>query len=637
MGTPGTAARSLHRDDVPEPDHQECHINASLASAEVRPRKPRKRWSTRRRVTAIVIVVIISLIVAVACIAGWVAYQAVQAKDSLEKAQNSVSDIQANLSSLNVTNLTSSAESFAAPVGAARRHTNDPRYMLAEKAPMVGANLTAVRELTDSLDDLSTQALLPVVDFSKTLTPEMLKPVDGRLNVDLLRNGDTTLQNADSAIVAATGTLNAIDTTDTIGQVSSAKTTMLSALGKAHDQIVKVRGTVATVEGVLGMNGPRNYVLAFLNNAETTGLGGGPASLSLLTIDNGAFSITDQASSGNFPITDGPVRDIDQNLKDMYNQGIVSTLNWSTSRPDFPTAGETIKAFWEKYRGGTVDGVISIDPIALSDVLAVTGPMTLETQGNRQITADNAVSLLLHDIYLEVPEDQIQAKTDAFFADAAKTIFSDVTSTTADPAELLKAVNKAIDSGDIMAWSPRAEEAELLKGQKIAGVLPADNAKQSLVGTFFRDVSVSKTDYYLETGVALQTDVCQNDQNPTFTETVTLHSTITEEEAQTLPYFVVGVNNKGRKFSTEVYIYGPVGATLTSAAVGDTSVDANTRSSSNDLGRPVARAIVDLAPGETNTVTVTFTGTPGKYGAPVIQTTPMMNTTATTLDAPGCK
>lgn len=576
----------------------------------------------------------------VACVVGWVAWQAVQAKDSLERAQGTVTELQASLTSLDFTSLdtsaiTASADSFATDVSDARQHTNDPLFKMAEKVPMVGPNLTAVRQLTDTLDQLSTQALLPVVDFSKTLTPDAIKPVDGKLNVEMLRNGDTTLQNADAAITATTASLAAIDTTDTVGQIGSAKTTLTSALGKAQAQIAKVRGTLTTVEGIVGMNGTRHYLLAFLNNAETTGLGGGPASLSMLTVDNGSFAITDQASSQDFSLKDGVARPIDQNLIGIYGQGIGSTLNWSTSRPDFPTAALTIKAFWDKYKGGeTVDGVISVDPLALANILKVTGPVTV---GSDQITGDNAVSLLLHDVYLRYPDSEIGAETDAFFAEAAKGIFSGVTNTTAEPAQLLSALETSVNNGDLMAWSANADEAALLKGTKLEGVLPTDNTAKTLVGTFFRDVSVSKTDYYLETAVALQSDVCTNPTNPTFTQTVTLHSTITREEANSLPDYVVGKNFLGKKFSTEVYGYGPVGAAITNTQVGDSSVGGSARSSSDDLGRPVGRAIVDLAPGETTTVTFTYTGAAGTYGPPTLQGTPMINATQTTIDAPGCK
>ncbi|QWT25035.1 DUF4012 domain-containing protein [Subtercola sp. PAMC28395] len=598
-------------------------------------RAERRQRSPKRRRRIIVWSTISVVVIALACVVGWVAFQTLQAKSELEAAQTSVSEIQTQLSSLDTAGLATSATDFAAHAHAASMHTDDPLYRLAEALPVVGPNLAAVRELSSSLDQLGSTALMPVVDFSKTLSPDSLRPHNGAVNTALLTTGDATLASADASLVEQQATVAAIDTSNTVGQIVSAQKQMTAALSKAHDQITKVRSTLATAEGILGMNGTRHYVLAFLNNAETTALGGGPASLSLLTVDNGAFSITDQGSSQNFPTNDGPVRDIDPNLINLYSTGINSTLNWSTARPDFPTAGETIKAWWEKYKPEKVDGVISINPIALSQLLAVTGPVTLAS--GEQITAENAVSLLLHDIYLRYPANEIQAKTDVFFADAAKSIFAGLTTTTADPQALLGALNTAIDSGNIMAWSPVAAEQKLMDGSKLQGVLPNDNTKSTVVGTYFRDVSVSKTDFWLETATDLTTDVCQNSENPTFTVTTTLHSTITPEEASSLAPFVTGAKFKGKKFSTEVFVYGPVDAHVTLTNAGSTSVYAVDVGNAGDLGRPVAHFEVDLAPGETNTVTATFQGAAGAYGPPVFTATPMMNPTKTTMTAAGCK
>ncbi|MEF2977765.1 DUF4012 domain-containing protein [Subtercola sp. YIM 133946] len=597
-------------------------------------RKPRN--TKRRRTIAIVLSSVGIVILALAAATGWVVYQALQAKSSLETAQSSVSDIQSDLTKLDVSALPASVATFQNAAHDAADHTNDPLFKLAEKVPVVGPNLTAVRQLSEALDQIGSQALPPVMTVASSVTPDALKPVDGRLNVDLLSQGDAALATADTALQSAQATVDAVDTSGTVDQIVSAKRQFSTALTKAHDQIGTVRTTVATVQGILGVNGPRHYILAFLNNAETTGLGGGPASLSMLTVDNGSFAITDQASSTDFPLTDGPVRDIDPNLLNIYSDGFASTLNWSTSRPDFPTAAQTIEAFWQKYKGGTVDGVISIDPIALSYLLQATGPITVPSTGD-VIDSQNAVSLLLHDIYLRYPASEIQSNTDAFFADAAKSIFTGITNTTADPTALLDAMTKSISSGNLMAWSPVDAEEKMVTTAGLDGVLPTSNKASTVVGAYFRDVTVSKTDYWLQTSSTLDTDVCTNSQNPTFTTTVTLHSTITDEEAATLPNFVVGGNFKGRKFSTEVYIYGPVGGTLASSAVGDTSVDASVRSGATDLDRPVARYLVDLAPGETNTVTATFSGAPGDYGAPVLTGTPMINATTTQVTAPGCK
>lgn len=50
--------------------------------------------------------------------------------------------------------------------------------------------------------------------------------------------------------------------------------------------------------------------------------------------------------------------------------------------PGFPSTAKTARATWLDVYGGKVDGVIFLDPVALSYLLEVSGPVTL-TKGHR--------------------------------------------------------------------------------------------------------------------------------------------------------------------------------------------------------------------------------------------------------------
>ena len=45
--------------------------------------------------------------------------------------------------------------------------------------------------------------------------------------------------------------------------------------------------------------------------------------------------------------------------------------------PDFPTAAATAQAMWERKTGQHVDGVLSLDPVALGYILDATGPVKI--------------------------------------------------------------------------------------------------------------------------------------------------------------------------------------------------------------------------------------------------------------------
>ena len=95
-------------------------------------------------------------------------------------------------------------------------------------------------------------------------------------------------------------------------------------------------------------------------------------------------------------------------------------------------------------------------------------------------------------------------------------------------------------------------------------------------------------------------------------------------------------------FVTNVYVYGPPGTTTSSAQASWSDPlggAASVLEPSEDLGRPVARVAVQLAPGESTTVTVGFTAADAAatFGEQAVRVTPMINKTEVTLaDDPTC-
>jgi Protein of unknown function (DUF4012) len=76
----------------------------------------------------------------------------------------------------------------------------------------------------------------------------------------------------------------------------------------------------------------------------------------------------------------------------LYNGAATTTfyVNGNLS-PHFPFAAQIWASMWKKFSGQQVDGVIAVDPTALSYLLAVTGTATLPD--NTQINGANAVAL----------------------------------------------------------------------------------------------------------------------------------------------------------------------------------------------------------------------------------------------------
>jgi hypothetical protein len=574
------------------------------------------------------------LVIVLAGAAAWLGTHVLTAKASLEEAQTLVGTLKTQATKLDFAGVGETSEKLSGATQTAVDQTHDPVWRVTEYVPFIGVNLTAVRELAEAVDSVAQDAVAPIAGVASGLSIESLKPVDGRINLEPLIELRAVMGTAASSISAAATSVEKVNLEGTVGQVRDAGELLNRMLSGANSQVESLNTVIQVAPEMLGASGPRNYLLVFQNLAETTALGGTSAALSQLTVDNGAINITRQASSQDFPWQDGqPIIPADANLANMYTPEFYTRLNLATSRPDFPTAAQIAQAFWQKDIGGTVDGVVSIDPRALSYVLAATGPVTMST--GDQLTGDNVVALLLNEIYFRFRGPDTNDKTDAFFAEAAGTMFDALKNTSADPKQLLKAVTKGIDEHRILAWSAHPEEQELIASTPLSGVLPTDNKEATTTGVFFRDMSASKMSYYLETAVKHNTDACTA-TTPTFTTSVDLHSKITPAQAAKLPSYVASATWGGKQFQTQVFVYGPPGTKLAASTVDVAGVQTSVGGSSEDLGRPVVWFWVILAPGETSTVTASFTGDAGTYGPAEVRTTPMLNPTAVTVDAPGC-
>lgn len=589
----------------------------------------------RPRVKRVVLFVLLAVVLVALAASGWLAMRVLNAKSALEQAEVLVRDIGVQLADGDRTGLPAAAAELSALTATAIAQTEDPLWRATETVPGIGVNLVAVRAIAESVDLIARDAVAPLGAVAETLTFDVITPVDGRIDLAAVRQLADIAVPAAAAIRSAAQIVDAVDFERTLPPLSAAGKSLSEQLAGVLPVVEEIDTALQLAPDMLGASGPRSYVLVFQNLAESTALGGTAAALTELTIDNGLIAIGRQASSQSFGRNlNLPVLPVDPGVAAVFNPYMYATLNLATSRPDFPTAAELAAAFWARDIGGTPDGVIAVDPVALSYILKATGPVALSS--GDELSAENAVALLLNEIYLRYPGDDGPDLTDAFFAEAARAVFAALTQSPGDSAALASAITLGVDEHRIMMWSAHSEEQAALARTPLAGILPSDNTGATVTGVFFRDMSVSKVDFYLQTAASLTSDACTT-ASPTFTTGVELHSSLTQEQANSLPPFVAGGVWRGEKFKTQVFVYGPPGTTLTDAAIvagGDAETyvgDAGT-----DLGRPVATFWVMLSPGETVSVRASFAGAEGHYGPPELRTTPMLNPTSTMVDAPGC-
>ena len=97
-----------------------------------------------------------------------------------------------------------------------------------------------------------------------------------------------------------------------------------------------------------------------------------------------------------------------------------------------------------------VDGVVAVDPIALSQIMSGTGPVKLEN--GLTITAGNVAQVLLNTIYMTVADPAAQ---DAFYEAAARNVFKAVVGGQGDQTTVLSGLATAADPANTVACSLR--------------------------------------------------------------------------------------------------------------------------------------------------------------------------------------
>lgn len=589
------------------------------ASAETRARTKRRR----RRITHAIVWPTLVLVLIGCGIAGWLLYKdAMSVRGDLDEARAAVSQLQDAAAKRQLDQLQPIAEQLDGSAARAVEPTTGPLWRIGEAVPVLGENLRAVRVIAEGVDDISSEVVDPAAALAGSFRIAR-DPATGAVDLAPLREASDIATAAERVITRLADDVRGINTEVTISQVTEGVDQFDGMLAKAEPMIPQLRGALAGVGALLGVDGPQNVVLAFLNNAEANPPGGGPAQQTLLTVDNGAIDVARQVSSGDFTYAAAVDVAVDESAKELYNDILLNNINGSTSRPDFPTSAAILNGWWQRDQGITPDVIVSIDPIALSRLMQVTGPVTLPD--GEQLAADNVVAKVLNEAYLRFPKNE---GSDEFFAAAAAAIFDRIMSMDYDTWAMADAVVDAASRGSIMMWSADPATQALFDGTRLQGTLPANNDASTVLGVYFRDRSASKIDYYLHTD-AVVTQSCTADA-ASYTVEVHLRFDIPEdlELPPSIDSFLYDF------YRTEVFLYGPVGAATTAVEVPEPGLDTVTGPSVTDLGRPAEKFTVDLRNGQTATVRATFQGTPG--GPTEVRTTPMINTTAVTVNGEGC-
>jgi len=523
-------------------------------------------------------------------VVGFTGYQALQARDALNDARRGVEGLREALTQGNAEQADEALATVQEASASARWNTRGPIWWLASQLPAVGNDVGAVRTVSEVADDIAQDVLPDVVAAGEGVSPASFQPTEGRVGLAGIAAAVPHLRDARDALDPSVARALALDPESLTDQIAEPVRELQAQLMDVEDGLDAAVTAAQLLPPMLGENERRTYLILFQNNAEIRATGGIPGAMALVSADDGRIELERQVGTAAFLGSFAkPVLPLTEQERALFGELLAvfpADINFT---PDFPRTAELAQAMWRKRTGQTVDGVVSADPIALSYLLAGTGPVRLS--GGRTLTAANAVEFLLNEVYLEVaPEQQ-----DALFADAARAGFEAVAAGQGDPGTVLDGLLRASEEGRLLVWSDRDEEQVLL-ADRLAGELPTESGSTPNVGVYFNDGTGAKMDYYLDYDVDVESIACDVTQSQELQVTVTMTSTA-PEDAASLPESVIGPGFGAPPgwIRTNVLVYAPRGGVIEDRLIdGEELVSA----SLEHQGRPVALQTIDLKPGQ---------------------------------------
>lgn len=571
-------------------------------------RKPRRR--TARKRAASTRICLFACILIFLAFGAWVGTRAILISNELRDASALVPALKESISSNDPNAVARTVDSLKQHTNRARDAANDPLWKASSLIPWLGANVSAASEVAISADDVAEHAAKPLADVFQSLDWTSLRPTPEGINLGPIGSAAPKVQAAAHAVRESTRRLDRIDSTKLLPQISEPLSEARNELFSLSGQLDAAADAAKLAPPMLGIDKPRRYLLLVQNNAEARATGGIPGALAVLTLDHGKLILESQTSAGALGQFVPPLA-IGAEEKAIYSPRVGKFMQDVNLTPDFATTAPTAKSMWEKKIGGEVDGVVSIDPVALSYLLEATGPVEVKDPAVIQISrglptelnSKNVVKTLLSDAYSVIEDPDLQ---DLYFAGAAKEIFSALSDGKSDAKELTEAVARGVEERRILLWSADEPEQSVLAKYPVAGLVSGPSVAPAQFGVYFNDGTGAKMDYWVKRSVRVVQDCTRDGGYREITIQVTSTNTAPKNAGESLPDYVTGVGAYGvppGSAQTNVVVYGPSQSTIDTVVKDGGKIPFAAHKHSQ---RGVGASTVRLGPGESTTLDFKF-------------------------------
>ena len=565
------------------------------------------------------------LFVAVAFVA-WLGYQASQAKSNLEEARQDIQSSKDALLRGDTEEAANWADKALSNAESARAHTDSVPWNVASAIPWVGGPLKSGQQIADVVLVAVADVLQPSVQIGQAMSPDRLLK-DGRVDVQLLRKAEPKLAEVSAAATRLEFQANAISDPHYFSTLREARQQLQIQTSDLAGLIRNTALAARIAPSMMGADGPRAYFMGFQTNAEARGTGGLLGGFGILRFDNGVATVDELGRNSELDKPFTPMG-FGDDFADQWGVSDPSTdFRNSNMSPHFPYTAQIWRSMWQQQSGMTVDGALSIDPVALSYILGAVGPVTMPD--GEVISKDNVVELTESTAYTRFADDNDARKQ--YLQDVASEVVKKVTGPLPSARKLLEALGKGVSEGRIAVWSSFPAEQQILEETRLAHVVPEDPAPYAAV--VVNNIGGNKLDYYLTRHIEYSAGACDGS---TRKSTVTVRLT-NNAPAGGLTDYVGGVHDLPFKMPTGtnaswVSLIGTVNAELTNATIDGEQL---TVAYGEERGHPVFNSQVAMEPGRTIELRFELTE-PASPGAARVPIQPLVDDVQPVVSVPEC-
>ncbi|HEV7524942.1 MAG TPA: DUF4012 domain-containing protein [Acidimicrobiia bacterium] len=465
----------------------------------------------------------------------------------------------------------------------------------ARQLPIVGPQMRTL----DTIARLGARTIPLARSAATNINPDRLRLVNGRLDLATLASYRPTFDRLAAQTRLVRTELGRLPRTWLIPALERQLVRFEATVIRADESAQTADEAVRLAPALLGGSGVRTYFVAFVTPAEARGSGGLMANYGILTASGGRLRLgkVGRGPDLNFGTRPKHLTGPAEYLARYGKFQPAQTWENVTMSPDFPSVAQVMAQLYPQSGGTRVDGVISVDPYAMAQLLSLTGPVRV---AGIPVTLDanNAVSFLLRDEYTLITDPILRSN---LLGDVARAVFDRLTTgQSAQPSRMAQALSAVTRTENLALWFRDSSEQQFVRRIGADAGLPA--VRGDSFGVIVQNGGGNKIDNFLQRTVRYAATVTAATGAVRTHAVVALHNS---SPTSGVPLYVIG-NALGQPAGTNtLYLSIYSRFALTAATLDGKPLKLLAE---RELGRNVYSSFVEIPAGATRTIALDLEG-----------------------------